>query len=410
MPAGTPASPRRTAPPADLPFFWPLVQRLRGLGVPVGTSETLDLARALSAGVHEHSVTGFYYLARALLIHHEGHLDAFDRAFLAEYRGLEAELATGEQLRDWLDDAREALAELGRSDAELLQSLDLAELRRLFEQRKAEQTERHDGGSHWIGTRGTSPFGEFGRAGGGISTGSSGGGRAALRTADARQYAGYRSDVVIDVRQLEVALRRLRAFVRAGAPTELDLAATVDATARNAGDIEVVTRPPHRPDLHVIVMTDVGGSMFPYTRLMSRLFTATQRATHFKELRSYSFHNAVYGRVFATEQFSDPVWVPDLMRQCGPQYRLIMVGDAYMAPYELQQRGMGSVDDRSGLTGLEWLRAIRRHWPDSVWLNPEPTSRWPGSTIETIGSVFDMYPLTIDGVTEAMRRLNRHSR
>lgn len=390
------------------PFYLPLIYRLRRMGVPVGTQEAVALGEALSQGLHGDTLDGFYFLGRSLLIHHEGHLDAYDRAFLAEYKGqLDSDLVLNDELRQWLDEARAELAELGLDEQEFLEALDFDELRELFEQRKREQDERHDGGDTWIGTQGTSPFGEAGFAPGGISTGSSGGGRMAFHTADARQYQGYRSDVTLDIRQMEVALRRLRAFVREGAEVELDIERTIDATARNAGEIDVVVRPPSRPNTHLILMIDVGGSMFPYSSLMSQLFSAAKKATHFKELRTLYFHNLPYGKVFETDHFTDPVWLHDLTRQCGTHYKLIMVGDAYMAPYELGQRGQMSATDRTGMSGLEWLHLLKHHFPSSVWLNPEPQVRWPGSTIEVIGQVIDMYPLTVDGLTEAMNHLRR---
>ena len=178
-------------------------------------------------------MTGYYHVARAILIHHEGHLDAFDRAFAAEYRGV---LALSDEMREWLDEVAERGERAGAEDG----LPDLDELLAEFQKRLAEQTEKHDGGPYWIGTGGTSPFGQGGSAAGGLSTGSSGGGRAAIQVADARRYRGYRSDVTLDIRQLEVALRRLRAFVRDGAADELDIDATIDATARNAGEIELM--------------------------------------------------------------------------------------------------------------------------------------------------------------------------
>lgn len=409
-----PAARPRTA----APFYLPLIYRLRRMGVPVGTQEALALGDALAADLHGESLDGFYFVARSLLIHSEGHLDAFDRAFLAEFKGVTDDavlLELTEELRQWLDEAREELDALGIDESELLDlldldTLDIDELRELFEQRKREQTERHDGGDTWIGTQGTSPFGEAGFAGAGISTGSSGGGRRAFHTADARQYQGYRSDVTLDIRQMEVALRRLRAFVREGAEQELDIDATIDATARNAGEIEVITRPPSRPNTHVLLMIDVGGSMFPYSALMSQLFSATKKATHFKDLQVFHFHNLPYGKVYETDRFTDPVWIRDLLRRYGSHYKLIMVGDAYMAPYELGQRGQLSPTDRTGISGFEWLHMLKQHYPDSVWLNPEPSSRWPGSTIEAIAGVMDMFPLTVDGLTEAMNQLRRSPR
>ena len=384
-------------------FYLGLMYRLREQDVPVGPTEALALAAALKAGAHEHTVRGFYYTARATLIHHEGHLDAFDRAFLAEYGDLDWDTELTDQLRQWLDEQSARLEDLP-ADSE---PPDWAELLEMFEQRKREQTDRHDGGPYWIGTGGKSPLGQGGTADAGVSTGSSGGGRAAIRIADMRSYRPYRSDVTLDIRQMEIALRRLRAFVREGADDELDVEATIDETARNAGEIEVVTRPRSRPNTHVILMSDVGGSMFPYTTLMEQLFSATKKATHFKELRTYYFHNCVYGKVYGTERFTEPVWVHDLLRECGPHYKLIMVGDAFMAPYELGMAGAWSATDASRVAGIDWLRMLADHFRDSCWLNPEPLSRWDGTTIEDIGEVFDMVPLTTDGLTEAMAHLNR---
>ncbi len=384
-------------------MFLPLLYRLRAERVPVGTTEALALGRALAEGVHANSVTGYYHVARAILIHHEGHLDAFDRAFAAEYRGV---LSLSDEMREWLDEVEQRAAQ--RQDDESLPDLD--ELLAEYQKRLREQTERHDGGPYWIGTGGTSPFGQGGSAAGGLSTGSSGGGRAAIHAADARRYRGYRSDVTLDIRQLEVALRRLRAFVRDGAADELDIGATIDATARNAGEIEVVTRPPSRPNTHVILMIDVGGSMHPYRDLMSQLFSATKKATHFKELRTYYFHNCVYGEVYGTTSFAEPVSVPDLMRQCGAHYKLIMVGDALMAPYELTMGGHWSPEGPDSISGLGWLHVLRDHFTDAVWLNPEPGPAWGGTTIEAISEVVPMFPLTVDGLTEGMALLNRGAR
>jgi uncharacterized protein with von Willebrand factor type A (vWA) domain len=383
-------------------MFLRLLYRLRAERVPVGTTEALALGRALSAGAHRNSVTGYYHVARAILIHHEGHLDAFDRAFAAEYRGV---LSMSDEMREWLDE----VAQRGEgADGEPGDGLpDLDELLAEYQKRLREQTGRHDGGPHWVGTGGTSPFGQAGTAAGGLSAGSSGGGRAAINIADARRYRGYRSDVTLDIRQLEVALRRLRAFVREGAADELDIAATIDATARNAGEIEVVTRPPSRPNTHVILMIDVGGSMHPYADLMSQLFSATRKATHFKELRTYYFHNCVYGEVYATTAFAEPTSIVSLMRQCASHYKLIMVGDALMAPYELHAGGHWAAGGPDRITGLGWLRILKDHFTDAVWLNPEPELGWPGTTIAQVGEVMPMFPLTVDGLTAGMALLNR---
>jgi len=395
--------------PAKQPFFLDFLYRLRKYEVPVGAQEAVALARALKLGLHESSLDGFYYAARALLVHREGHLDAFDQAFLAEFKGVEGEhVRLKEELMEWLKDAKLRLDDLTPEQRELAESLDLEELKKLFEQRLEEQQERHDGGNRWIGTAGSSPFGRKGQKREGVRVGGKGGNRSAVQVADARMYRPYRSDVTLDIRQMEMALRRLRAFIREGAEEELDLDRTIDETARNAGEIEVVTRPPSRPNTRVILMMDVGGSMDPYAHLMSQLFSATKRATHFKELRTYYFHNCVYGRVYKTERFDEPVWIQDLLHECSRNYKLILVGDALMAPYELlRQGGAISLNDRNTLPGIGWLMMLQQHFPQSIWLNPEPQAYWDGTTIDHVRRVFEMFPLTLEGLTHGMAHLNK---
>jgi uncharacterized protein len=229
--------------------------------------------------------------------------------------------------------------------------------------------------------------------------------------ADARAYQGYRSDLTLDVRQMQVALRKLRTFTREGGDEELDLEGTIDATAKNAGEIEIVTRPPRRPNTRVILMMDVGGSMDPYAHLVSRLFSAAQKASHWKELRTYYFHNCVYGKVYKTENFDDPVRVRDLMHECGPHYKLIMVGDALMAPYELLATG-GTLElgEDNRIEGIGWLIMLSQHFDRTVWLNPEPQKYWQGNTIEYVRQAFEMKPLTLEGLGEAVNHLRRGGR
>jgi len=391
------------------PMFLNFLYRLRKHEVPVGAQEAKALAEALTQGLHDNSLDGFYYTARALMVHREGHLDAFDQAFLAEFKGVEGEhVRLKEELLEWLKDAKLRLEELTAEERALVENLDLEQLRKLFEERMAEQKGRHDRGNKWIGTAGTSPFGRKGEKKEGMRAGGAGGNKSAVQVADARMYRPYRSDVALDVRQMEMALRRLRTFIREGAEDELDLDRTVDMTAKNGGEIEVVVRPPSRPNTRVILMMDVGGSMDPYVEMMSRLFSATKRATHFKELRTYYFHNCIYGRVYKTERFDEPVWVQDLLHECGPHHKLVVVGDALMAPYELMRQGGAlSADDRNLLPGIGWLTMMQQHFKHSVWLNPEPASYWDGTTIDAVRKVFEMYPLTLEGLAQGMAHLNK---
>jgi uncharacterized protein with von Willebrand factor type A (vWA) domain len=390
-------------------MFVDFLYALRQRKVPVGAQEALALAKALATGLHDSSLEGFYHTSRALLVHSEAHLDDFDVAFAQHFRGVAADAkALTDELLDWLRDARK-MRELSPEERAMLEALDLDEVRRRFEERLRNQKERHDGGDRHIGTGGTSPFGRGGTNPAGIRVGASSGGRSAIQTADARAFRPYRNDVVLDVRQIEVALRKLRAFARDGGDPELDIDATIDATARNAGEIEVITRPPRRPNTRVILMMDVGGSMDPYAQLMSQLFSAAKRATHWKELRTYYFHNCIYGRIYKTEGFQEPVRVRDVLHECdGARYKLVMVGDALMAPYELLGTAGYTDDDR--VAGIQWLVTLRNHFERSVWLNPEAPRDWRGNTIEAVAKVFPMFPLTLEGLGEAVGDLLRGAR
>ena len=197
-----------------------------------------------------------------------------------------------------------------------------------------------------------------------------------MKTADARRYRGYRDDRVLDTRSLGVALRKLRAFQREGAFDELDVEGTIDATARNAGELEIILRPPRKPTTRVLLLMDVGGSMTPHAHLVNRLFSAARKATHFRELRTYYFHNCVYGRVYRTEGFGEPLSVSELLAECGPHWKLVLVGDALMAPYELLMRaGSHGRYSQDGVEGVVWMMQLAQHFERSAWLNPEPPSK-----------------------------------
>jgi uncharacterized protein with von Willebrand factor type A (vWA) domain len=385
-----------------------MVRELRARGVGVGMQEVVALAGALAQGLHDNSLDQFYLVARALLIHDESDLDEFDQVFSHVFKGVAySSVAIAQELRDWLADPK-ARRELSDEERASLEEIAPDELLRMLEERLREQKERHDGGSYWVGTGGTSPFGTGGYHPSGISLrngapGSTGGGRSMIRSADARRYRGYRHDVVLDVRQIEVALRKLRSFDRDGTRLELDVDATVDATARNWGELEPVFRKPRRPNTRVILLMDVGGSMDPFAALASQLFSAAKRATHWRELRTYYFHNCVYSRVYRTEGLREPVAVRDLMRECDGRHKLIVVGDAAMAPYELMT---GDFTDRErNVTGYDWLGRLRAHFPDSIWLNPDPPEYWRGGTAQAIGRVFPMFRLSIAGLEEGLAEL-----
>ncbi len=389
----------------------PFLYELRARRLPVGAQEAVQLARALALGLHENSLDGFYYVSRALMVHRESDLDKFDEAFLSHFKGVVFETTSFlKELEEWLKDPK-ILQGLTEEQKAALEELDIDELRELLEQRLREQKERHEGGNRWIGTGGTSPFGTGGHHPTGISmrSGSGGrGGRSAMGMADARRYRPYRSDLVLDVRQIEVALRKLRSFTREGAVDELDLDGTIDATAKNGGELEIVTRPPRRSNVRVLLLMDVGGSMDPFAHTCSQLFSAAKRASNFRELRTYYFHNTIYGRVYSTDGLMDPIEVPRLVDQLNARWKVIFVGDAAMAPGELLGTGpWGSPAGGETMSGLDWLMYIQERFERAVWLNPDPPQYWSGGTAKGISELFSMHHLTLEGLTEAMAHLSK---
>lgn len=381
---------------------------LRKQGLKVSTHEWNTLMEALGKGLHESTLEGFYDVARAICVKDITEFDAFDLAFLAYFKDVHLELdGVTDDLLSWLKDPKrfEGMTDEQRK---LLESLDLERLRQLFEERLKEQKERHDGGNKWIGTGGRSPFGHGGEHPTGLRVGGPGGGKSAMQVAGERRYREYRKDVILDVRQIDMALRGLRKLGREGALDELDLDATVDETCRNAGELELVFSPPRRNRMKVTLLMDVGGSMDPYAELASRLFTAASRSGRFARFRSYYFHNCVYDKVYDDARFREPVDVAELIATSDRDERLIFVGDALMHPAELLDRG-GSIYyyHHNPTAGIEWLRRLADHFRRAAWLNPEPRRYWPRTTIEVISSVFPMYELTLDGLEDAVRYLVR---
>jgi len=380
---------------------------LRAKKVPVSTHEWMALMEAMALGLHESSLDGFYHLCRAICVKDIALYDAYDEAFLAYFKDVHVQaLKLTEDLRAWLADPKN-LEGLTPEQLAAIKELDLAKLRELFEQRLKEQKERHDGGNRWVGTGGTSPFGTGGKNPTGMRVGG-GGGRSAMAVADERRFKEYRRDVLLDVRQIDVALRGLRRLGREGAIEELDLDETIDKTCKNAGEIDVVFRPPRRNRVKVLLLMDVGGSMDPHSELVSRLFTAASRAGRFAKFRSYYFHNCVYNAVYEDAQFRKNVPTADLIANSDRDEKLVFVGDALMHPAELLDPG-GSMYlySQNRASGHEWLRRLGAHFRSAAWLNPEPDRFWAGTTIEVIASVFAMYPLTLDGLAQAVRYLVR---
>lgn len=390
---------------------------LKKEGVPVSITEWMTLMEALDKGMAGSSLTAFYYLARSILVKSETNFDKYDLAFQKYFEGIETPAQISEQVFKWLENALPPLdinIDLEEQLKYQLENLDLAQLKQMFEERLREQKSQHHGGSRWIGTGGTSPFGHSGYHPGGIRVGGDSLRRSAVKVAGERRYQEFRGDETLGVRQFEVALRKLRQFTTRieGPKDELDLDGTISATCNNAGRLKLVWERSRKNAIKVILLMDSGGSMVPYYKLCNQLFTAVNQSAHFKALDIYYFHNCVYDRIFL-----DPVCQPrnsikteDLLRTHNSDYKLIVVGDASMAPSELTQVD-GIID--WGLTnsepGIVWLERLARHFPYSVWLNPISEARWNTAygfyTINLVRQVFPMYELTVDGLDQAVKKL-----
>jgi uncharacterized protein with von Willebrand factor type A (vWA) domain len=378
----------------------PFLYELRKRQLKVGTEELVSLARGMALGLHGSTLDGFYRLSRSLLVHRESDLDRFDQAFSAHFRGVHGEAA---ETRDVIEAFLRGVASAADDGAELAEELPewLREMLDAATENDAAPEQSQEELQNGIGRRAPRPP-RLPLGGEGASSGR----ERALGLADARRYRRYRSDLVLDVRQIELALRRLRSFSRDGREDELDVDGTVDRTARAFGDLEVVLRPPRKSNVRVVLFMDVGGSMEPFATLCSQLFSAAKRASNLRELRSYYFHNVPYGRVFSADGRMTPVELPELFEQVNERYKLVVVGDAAMAPGEMLSVGpWGSSwrrPDGSAMRGFDWLLTLADRFDRAVWLNPDPPSYWVGGTAQLISQVFHMHPLTLDGLAEAV--------
>jgi uncharacterized protein len=396
-------------------MFAPFILALRQAGLPVSITEYLTLMGAMQTNIAEYSVDDFYYLSRAALVKDERHLDRFDRVFGEVFKGLEAvEPESGDDLRrslpeEWL----RKLAEKHLSAEEMAQIEALGGFEKLMEtlaQRLAEQKGRHQGGSKWIGTAGTSPFGAYGYNPEGVRIGQEGSRhRRAVKVWDKRSFRDLDEDEVLSSRNMKIALRRLRRFAREGAPTELDLANTIRATANNAGTLDLKLQPERHNAVKLLLFLDVGGSMDDHVRISQELFAAARG--EFKHLEYFYFHNCPYERVWRENgrRRETTVSTVEVLRTYGPAYRVVFVGDASMSPYEIIQPG-GSVEHWNDEAGRVWVERLLAHYRRAAWLNPVPEDEWRYvHSIGLVGQLMEgrMYPLTLAGLDAMARELSR---
>jgi len=364
----------------------------------------MTLMEALSKG-YISSLNDFYYLARAILVKSEAYFDHYDVAFQEYFKGIKAPPEISEQILNWLKDPLNRIF-LTEEERALLDIMDLDELLKEFEKRLQEQTEQHDGGDYWIGRGGTSPFGHSGQHPAGFRIGSRGGGRSAIQIAEQRQFRNYRKDLTLDIRQIEVALKGLRQLNRTGPEDELDLEKTIDATAKNAGDIDLIWRRSRKNKVKLLLLMDVGGSMNPFAHLCSLLFSAAHRSTHFKDFQYYYFHNCIYDYVYKDIERRDAISTDYLIHTTDQDYKVILIGDAWMAPSELNSvYGAIYYYERNYKPGIVRLKQIADHFSHCAWLNPEAPHYWNEPTVTMISKIFPMFELTIDGLQQAVKRL-----
>jgi uncharacterized protein with von Willebrand factor type A (vWA) domain len=381
---------------------------LKDAKIPVSIKEFLILLEAMQKNVTGPSLDDFYYLSRITLVKDEAHYDKFDKAFGMYFKGIDAVFEKNAEIPlDWLMKRMER--ELTPEQKEQLEKFGYDKLMDRLKELMAEQKERHEGGNKWIGTGGTSPFGNGGQNPEGIRIGGEGGNRSAVKVWEARAYRDYDTERELGTRNIKVALRRLRKFAREGAEEEFALDDTIRATANNAGYLDIKMQPERKNNIKVLMLLDVGGTMDDHIARTEELFSASK--TEFKNMEFYYFHNCVYDFVWKNnrrrhaERF--PTW--DILRKYTPDTKLIFVGDATMSPYEILQPG-GSVEYNNEEAGAEWLQRFTHAFPKFIWLNPEPEGLWQyRQSISVVRQIMNnrMFPITIEGLERGMRLLSK---
>ena len=380
-------------------------QGLKDGGVPVTPRELLDLLAAMNKQLVFGSIDDFYNLSRAVMVKDEKYYDRFDRAFGLHFRDLEGVDDVIEALipDDWL--RSEFVKQLSDEDKAKIESLGgLEKLIDEFKKRLEEQEKRHEGGNKWVGTGGTSPFGNDGFHPEGIRVGGQGKNKKAVKVWDRRDFKSLDDSVEIGTRNIKVALRRLRKFARTGSADELDLDDTISSTAKNAGLLDIKMVPERHNAVKVLLFLDVGGSMDPHVKVCEELFSAAR--SEFKHLKHFYFHNFLYDNVWENNvrRHNQRTPLHDVMHKFGHDYKVVIVGDASMSPYEIVQPG-GSVEHWNEEPGAVWLERLRSTYEKCVWLNPVPEDEWQYTQSITIANQLmeeKMYPLTLGGLEDAM--------
>ena len=388
---------------------------LKAKGLDVSLSEWLAFEEALSKGLAKSSLTAFYYMARSILVKSETEYDKFDMAFEEEFNGIFSNDALTKQMLSWLDkpDMNELLHENEKQWLSNMEEIhiDKDDVETKFKNRLKDQDSEHNGGTYWIGTMGKTSFGNTGGNVGGIRVGGTTGYQSAFQVVGARKYKDFRNDKVIDNRQFMMALRKLRQFsTKLNIPkTELDIDSTIDKTCNNGGCLQIVMERPRKNSVKLLLLMDSGGTMIPYANLLNELFQSVHKSNHYKEVKTYYFHNCIYSHLYKTPECENGDWIDTewMFRNLDKDFKVIIVGDAAMAPEELYSKDGNYRGPNGGLSGMEWLQLMKRNYKNIVWMNPKMAiGDAPWREAETaIKNLLPMYPLTVNGLKQAMEKL-----
>ncbi|MGN0412896.1 MAG: VWA containing CoxE family protein [Lachnospiraceae bacterium] len=397
-------------------MFYNFFNTCKAKGLHITLSEWLTLMDALDKGLAGSSLTQFYYLGKMILVKSETDFDKYDMAFEECFKGVKTENEVTSQMLRWLDksDMMELAHEEARNHLNQMEddiSINKDDVEEKFKQRLRDQDSEHNGGSFWIGTMGKTSFGNTGGNVGGVRVGGKTGYQSAFSVIGARKYKDFRDDRVLDNRQFQLAFRRLRQFsTKLDVPkTELDIDGTIDKTCNNGGMLQIVMEKPRKNAVKLLLLFDSGGTMIPYSSLMNDLFQAVNKSNHFKDVKCYYFHNCIYSKVYKTPECENGEWVDTewLFRNLDSDYKVIIVGDAAMAPEELYSTTGNYRGPNGGLSGYDWLLLMKKHYKKIIWLNPKMApGNAPWREAETaVKNLLPMYKLTVKGLNDGMIKL-----
>lgn len=385
----------------------------RDKGLAISMTEWLTFMDALDRGLAYSSLEGLYNLGRMILVKTESDYDKFDLAFMEYFKNVHYEDELPADIMKFLDKGDMDVSQLNREAYQYVVDREMETTKRMFRERITEQKQEHNGGNYWIGTSGGSAFGHSGRNPGGLRVGGKPGMNSAFQVLGERKYEDFRHDKTLDIRQFQVAFRRLRQFSTKldVAKTELDLDGTIDATCNNGGYLSLEFEKPRKNSVKLLLLFDCGGTMMPFANLCNDLFQAVYKANHFKDVKTYYFHNCIYSKLYKNAECELGNWIDldYLFRHTDKDYKVIIIGDAQMAPEELFDLNGNYRGPNDGRSGYEWNKLLRSKYKKAVWLNPRyhgalNALSWMESE-RTLSEIYNMYPLTVDGLKDAITKL-----